>query len=136
MFLGEEIQKHGEKGHNPIEDSVAAMKLVNLKLQKGYEFGDVLLGGHVPEHEDLAGNSNRKVDEEDEEGKVLLLSAITEIRDQVRHHVFGLILPYNNFCFMQQSNSEEMLPDILRLSRAISIFGLESCPQKPSPKFH
>ena len=88
MFLGEEIQKHGEKGHNPIEDSVAAMKLVNLKLQKGYEFGDVLLGGHVPEHEDLAGNSNRKADDEEEEGKVLLLSAITEIRDQVRHHVF------------------------------------------------
>merc|ERR1719471_987384 len=82
VFLGEEIQKHGEKGHNPIEDSVAAMKLVNLKLQKGYEFGDVLLGGHVPEHEDLAGNSNQKVDDEEEEGKVLLLSAITEIRDQ------------------------------------------------------
>ena len=84
VFLGEEIQKHGEKGHNPIEDSVAAMKLVNLKLQKGYEFGDVLLGGFVPPMEDGEGNgaSGKKADGE-EDGKVLLLSAITEIRDQV-----------------------------------------------------
>ena len=88
MFLGEEIQKHGEKGHNPIEDSVAAMKLVNLKLQKGYEFGDVMLGGYVPPDED--GASRTKVDEEDE--KVLLLSAITEIRDQVRMTIMNKLL--------------------------------------------
>ena len=80
MFLGEEIQKHGEKGHNPIEDSVAAMKLVNLKLSKEYEYGDVLLGGYVPpEYGEGDGASGKKEDED----KVLLLSAITEIRDQV-----------------------------------------------------
>ena len=49
------------------------MKLVNLKLSKEYEYGDVLLGGYVPP----------EYGEEDED-KVLLLSAITEIRDQVR----------------------------------------------------
>ena len=76
MFLGEEIQKHGEKGHNPIEDSVAAMKLVNLKLRKGYDFGDVLLGGYVGDE------ASRKSADKDEE--IMLLSAITEIRDQGR----------------------------------------------------
>ena len=76
MFLGEEIQKHGEKGHNPIEDSVAAMKLVNMKLLKGYEFGDVLLGGYAGDE------ASRKSEDKDEE--VMLLSAVTEIRDQGR----------------------------------------------------
>lgn len=30
-------------GHNPIEDSIAAMELVLLKLQEGRTFGDVIL---------------------------------------------------------------------------------------------
>ncbi len=47
VFLGQEIQKHGAKGHDPIEDSLAAMKLVKLKLEKGYEFGDKTLNGYV-----------------------------------------------------------------------------------------
>ena len=87
MFLGEEIQKHGEKGHNPIEDSVAAMKLVNLKLQKGYEFGDVMLGGYVPPDFVPVPKTT-----EDEDEKVLLLSAITEIRDQVRMTIMKKLL--------------------------------------------
>ncbi|GAB6031177.1 hypothetical protein CHUAL_007977 [Chamberlinius hualienensis] len=37
----EEIQQHGAEGHDSFEDSVAALKLVLIKLQKGLQFGDV-----------------------------------------------------------------------------------------------
>ncbi|KAK2709065.1 hypothetical protein QYM36_012920, partial [Artemia franciscana] len=47
IFLGEKIQCH-TSGHDPIEDSIAAMKLVLLKLQMNYSYGDVVLGGYVP----------------------------------------------------------------------------------------
>ncbi|CAG7786538.1 unnamed protein product [Allacma fusca] len=40
-FLGEAIQT-GKKGHSPSEDAEAAMKLVQLKLSKGFNFGDSL----------------------------------------------------------------------------------------------
>jgi len=49
LFLNKQIQTGGKAGHNPEEDALAAMNLVLLKLEKGYEFGDVLLGGQVPE---------------------------------------------------------------------------------------
>ena len=42
------IQNHGKDGHSPVEDAQTAMTLVNLKLEKGLAFGDVVLGGHVP----------------------------------------------------------------------------------------
>ena len=48
LFLNRSIQTHGKEGHNPIEDAQAAMGLVNLKLEKGLEFGDAVLGGEVP----------------------------------------------------------------------------------------
>lgn len=38
-FLGEDIQCNTD-GHSPVEDSIAAVKLVLLKLQQGLEFGD------------------------------------------------------------------------------------------------
>jgi len=48
-FLGQNIQEQdegkGKLGHDPVEDAQAAMKLVKLKLEKGYEFGDVILDG-------------------------------------------------------------------------------------------
>jgi len=49
LFLNKQIQDGGKMGHNPEEDALAAMNLVLLKLDKGYEFGDVMLGGLVPE---------------------------------------------------------------------------------------
>lgn len=48
LFLNRKIQNQGKLGHNPIEDAQAAMNLVVLKLSKGLEFGDVVLGGAVP----------------------------------------------------------------------------------------
>ncbi|CAL1297497.1 unnamed protein product [Larinioides sclopetarius] len=42
LFLNEVIQS-GKNGHNPVEDSIAAMKLVQLKLQNGIGFGDACL---------------------------------------------------------------------------------------------
>lgn len=42
MFLGETIQDKGVEGHDPKEDAIAAMKLVLLKLEKGYDFGDAI----------------------------------------------------------------------------------------------
>jgi len=48
LFLNRKIQNQGKLGHNPIEDAQAAMNLVILKLDKGLEFGDVVLGGAVP----------------------------------------------------------------------------------------
>ena len=42
MFLGEDIQTEETKGHDPKEDAIAAMKLVLLKLEKGYDFGDAI----------------------------------------------------------------------------------------------
>lgn len=48
FFLNKEIQTGGRKGHNPEEDAKAAMSLVLKKLEQGYHFGDVLLGGQVP----------------------------------------------------------------------------------------
>ena len=49
LFLNKQIQtgENTKLGHNPEEDALAAMNLVLLKLEKGYEFGDVLLGGLV-----------------------------------------------------------------------------------------
>lgn len=41
-FLNEIIQNHA-KGHDSIEDSAASMKLVQLKLQKSLEYGDMVL---------------------------------------------------------------------------------------------
>ncbi|GBN57601.1 putative exonuclease C637.09 [Araneus ventricosus] len=41
-FLNEAIQNKKD-GHNPVEDSIAAMKLVQLKLQNGIGFGDACL---------------------------------------------------------------------------------------------
>ena len=43
VFLDEDIQPEDVEGHDPEEDARAAMDLVKLKLQKGYEFGDTLL---------------------------------------------------------------------------------------------
>merc|ERR550525_584540 len=48
LFLNMKIQNHGKDGHSPVEDAQTAMTLVNLKLEKGLAFGDVVLGGHVP----------------------------------------------------------------------------------------
>jgi len=48
LFLNMRIQTQGKAGHSPIEDAQTAMKLVNLKLEKGLAFGDVVLGGQVP----------------------------------------------------------------------------------------
>merc|ERR1711874_367701 len=56
LFLNKEIQTEGKRGHNPIEDAQAAMNLVLLKLEKGYEFGDVILGGEVPNMTEEGGN--------------------------------------------------------------------------------
>ena len=50
--------------------------LERRKLLKGYEFGDVLLGGYAGDE------ASRKSEDKDEE--VMLLSAVTEIRDQGR----------------------------------------------------
>ncbi|GIY13404.1 RNA exonuclease 5 [Caerostris darwini] len=41
-YLNEVIQNN-KKGHNPIEDAITAMKLVQLKLQNTIEFGDACL---------------------------------------------------------------------------------------------
>ena len=49
LFLNKTIQNKGRDGHNPIEDAQAAMSLVNLKLEKGLQYGDAVLGGAVPQ---------------------------------------------------------------------------------------
>ncbi|XP_025100671.1 LOW QUALITY PROTEIN: uncharacterized protein LOC112567950 [Pomacea canaliculata] len=43
-FLGRQIQD-SKGGHCSTEDAIATMDLVNLKLSKGLEFGDAVLGG-------------------------------------------------------------------------------------------
>ena len=48
LFLNMKIQTQGKHGHSPVEDAQTAMTLVNLKLEKGLAFGDVVLGGQVP----------------------------------------------------------------------------------------
>jgi len=52
LFLNMRIQIQGKHGHSPIEDAQTAMKLINLKLEKGLAFGDVVLGGQVPVMDD------------------------------------------------------------------------------------
>uniref|UniRef100_A0A1B6GLD9 Exonuclease domain-containing protein n=1 Tax=Cuerna arida TaxID=1464854 RepID=A0A1B6GLD9_9HEMI len=44
-FLNEEIQQRGAEGHDSVEDSLAALKLVQLKLTKSIEYGDAVLSG-------------------------------------------------------------------------------------------
>uniref|UniRef100_A0A1B6LU42 Exonuclease domain-containing protein n=2 Tax=Graphocephala atropunctata TaxID=36148 RepID=A0A1B6LU42_9HEMI len=44
-FLKEEIQMRGAEGHDSVEDSLAALKLVQLKLTKSMEYGDAVLSG-------------------------------------------------------------------------------------------
>jgi len=48
IFLNLDIQTAGKKGHSPEEDAKAAMSLVLKKLEGGYNYGDVLLGGEIP----------------------------------------------------------------------------------------
>ena len=48
LFLNMKIQTQGKHGHSPVEDAQTAMTLVNLKLERGLAFGDVVLGGQVP----------------------------------------------------------------------------------------
>lgn len=43
IFLNETIQNDNTVGHDSIEDSASALKLVLLKLRKGLNFGDVIL---------------------------------------------------------------------------------------------
>lgn len=42
LFLSEDIQK-SKDGHSPVEDSLASLKLAQLKLQHSLEFGDEVL---------------------------------------------------------------------------------------------
>jgi len=44
IFCGRNIQIAGKDGHNPIEDALAAMELVLLKLENGISYGDVRRG--------------------------------------------------------------------------------------------
>jgi len=48
LFLNKAIQTQGKLGHSPIEDALAAMNLVILKLEKGLAYGDAVLGGQIP----------------------------------------------------------------------------------------
>jgi len=46
IFLKKEIQTGTkEEGHCPEEDAIASLELAMLKLRKGYEFGDICIGG-------------------------------------------------------------------------------------------
>ena len=63
MFLERDIQTQGPDGHCPEEDAIAALQLTLLKIQKGFHFGDVLLGGSVPGlHSPLNIQDNPAVD--------------------------------------------------------------------------
>ena len=77
IFLNEAIQTSGKLGHNPEEDAKAAMKLVKLKLAKGYEFGDVMLNGFVPQIPALV-----KSDESDDRVLALDISKELERHDK------------------------------------------------------
>lgn len=56
IFLGRQIQTAAD-GHSPIEDALAAMELVLLKLRKGKDFGDMILNAdrcqNLPTGDDL-----------------------------------------------------------------------------------
>jgi len=69
LFLNRTIQNQGKLGHNPIEDAQAAMNLVVLKLEKGIEFGDVILGGEIPRMDENGiykiGPSSSKLNKKD-----------------------------------------------------------------------
>jgi len=46
IFLNKEIQTGNiEVGHCPEEDAIASLELAMLKLEKGYAFGDICIGG-------------------------------------------------------------------------------------------
>ncbi|KAF0287555.1 RNA exonuclease 5 [Amphibalanus amphitrite] len=47
MFLGETIQ-NDVTGHDATEDALAALRLVQRKLARGYTYGDAAQGGYVP----------------------------------------------------------------------------------------
>lgn len=55
--LSENIQD-GKKGHNPIEDSIATMKLVQLKLKKFLGYGDAVLFESSEDNENTNGKDN------------------------------------------------------------------------------
>lgn len=64
IFLGQEIQQEkggSHVGHDPKEDADAAMKLVLLKLENGYTFGDVLLDGTVPDRSKESENPSDEI---------------------------------------------------------------------------
>ena len=58
MFLGETIQDKGANGHDPKEDAIAAMKLVLLKIEKGFNFGDAISDN--VNNQDFGSQNNEK----------------------------------------------------------------------------
>ncbi|GFY50358.1 putative exonuclease C637.09 [Trichonephila inaurata madagascariensis] len=55
-----EIIQNSEGGHNPVEDSIAAMKLVQLKLQNNLQFGDAYLKDYFEKNESTSNNKSNQ----------------------------------------------------------------------------
>eukprot|EP00095_Tigriopus_kingsejongensis_P007694 maker-scaffold142_size315517-snap-gene-0.17 protein:Tk07694 transcript:maker-scaffold142_size315517-snap-gene-0.17-mRNA-1 annotation:"rna exonuclease nef-sp-like isoform x4" len=81
LFLGQSIQNQGKHGHNPIEDAQAAMKLVNLKLDNDFSFGDAVLGGTMP-HLDVDA---AKEAEENDKKQTLGMSLLDQAKKEERN---------------------------------------------------
>ncbi|XP_054286618.1 uncharacterized protein LOC129002667 [Macrosteles quadrilineatus] len=60
-FLNEAIQQRGALGHDSVEDSIAALKLVQHKLTKSIEYGDAVLSG-LPEYNATTKTTNTSLD--------------------------------------------------------------------------
>ena len=81
---------------------IICRKLVLLKLEKGYEFGDVLLDGSMPNH-----HSNTV----DSEGNILSTSMFTPVKDNLQRVCVvakeDIIKKYQEFASTNLSKSDE-----------------------------
>ncbi|XP_018010105.1 uncharacterized protein LOC108667573 [Hyalella azteca] len=48
LFLKKEVQMCKHSYHDPTEDAIASLELLQLKLQKGFTYGEKIKGGYVP----------------------------------------------------------------------------------------
>lgn len=99
-FLSESIQE-GRGGHCSIEDSLACMKLLKLKLTKNLYFGDAVMG-------DVQENSRRYPDLGNPNYATSMLKQITKLDKNVR--IVGLediVARYNFYTFKTVENKDD-----------------------------
>lgn len=116
IHLKEKIQD-GKKGHNPIEDSIATMKLVQLKLKNFIEYGDAVLSENSENNE-----SSNKVDANNIPSTVEKSSKypVKLNLDTVDNGFFSIISKFSKkICLIGSENYLSNYPEVVKTNASL-----------------